>query len=700
MTIDSKRHQGNDPATEFMILDILAGILNYSDNPGQMGKYLTETIRELVGGKLIALYQHIHECTDSHRLVSLAPERYISWDGLHYFEDLCTAGHEINRSTLWTRNPEYPAIAGILEKMDCDSVVAVPLSVADHRMGILFIVQLLDNNRIREILRSFDTLSPVIALVLRNALFYETQEEIILERTHELAISEHRFRTLADLAPVGIFRIGTDTGLSFVNRKWLEITGLEHDNASHEAWYSMIHNDDREWLMKHFAETMRYRRSFSVEYRIIRSSDNRTLTVKGEGIPEYDEIGDFCGFICTLTDITDILREQEEKQKLERQLAQSQKMESIGRLAGGIAHDFNNMLSVIIGYSDIILETLSPANDFFEEISEINSAALRSKEMTAQLLAFSRKQVIDPEPLSLGGLLPQMVKTLKRLIGEDIDLEIRIGDSGWLIYSDKSQIDQLVMNLAVNARDAMPDGGKILIETENKYLDNRTCPIHPEMQPGHYVILTFSDNGKGIQKDTLPHIFEPFFTTKEKGKGTGLGLATVYGIVNQNNGLISVYSEEGFGASFRIILPAVPDHKNTVPEKKNKPLSRGTGLVLLVEDDESLRNMIKMMLTNLGYDSVEFDLPEKAVEFCVNDDRHIDCLVTDVIMPGMNGKEMALKIMETRPDIKVLFMSGYPEDIISDKGVLNKGIRFIHKPFMMKDFAERLRDVTGSENQG
>jgi len=695
MIHDSIELQKDREATRFMIMDMLEGILNYSDHPGQMGRYLTETIRELVGGKIIALFQHVHGDLESHRLISITPERYKNFDGLNYFEDLCACGHDIKKSTLWTKESGSPKIKEILDKIECDSIVAIPLSVADHRMGILFIVQLLDKQRIKEILRSFDSLAPVVGLVLRNALFYESQEEIIFERTHDLAISEHRFRTLADFAPVGIFRFTADRDLVFVNRKWSEITGLSQKDADHDTWKSIIHPDDREFLMKHFTETVSSKKAFSVQYRIKRH-DGKIITVIGEGVPEYEQNGEFCGYIGTLIDITEKIQEQQERQKLEKQLNQSQKMESIGRLAGGIAHDFNNLLSVIIGYSDLILENLEPGNEFFEEISEISHAAIRSKEMTSQLLTFSRKQVIDPKPMSLGNLLPQKIKTLKRLIGEDIELEIKIGDKGWLINSDPTQLDQLIMNLAVNARDAMPDGGRIRIETLQEDFDEEAARIYPGMAPGAYVSLMFSDDGMGIPKDTLPHIFEPFFTTKEKGKGTGLGLATVYGIVNQNKGFINTYSEEGHGTAFKILIPAFPEYENPIHKKNVSPVRGGTGLILLVEDDEALRNMTKLMLTNLGYDVIAFAWPEQAIEFCRKDKRQIDCLLSDVIMPGMNGRDMAIKIKIMRPDIKVLFMSGYPEDIISDKGVLKKGVSFIHKPFMLRDFAAKINDVISS----
>ncbi|MHB8910114.1 MAG: PAS domain S-box protein [Syntrophales bacterium] len=408
-----------------------------------------------------------------------------------------------------------------------------------------------------------------------------------------------------------------------------------------------------------------------------------------------DDAGQPVGMWAIVRDITERRRAEEEKTKLESQLRQAQKMESVGRLAGGVAHDFNNMLSVILGYAELIRARLTDDDPLLKEIQAIEKAAGHSRDVTRQLLALSRKQIIEPRLLNLNDLIASSQNTLSRLIGEDIDLRFYPDKNLHLINFDPTQVDQILVNLVVNARDAMPDGGKLTIETINIRLDDAYCRKHLGFKPGQYVLLALSDDGVGMDKELQSHLFEPFFTTKEVGEGTGLGLATVYGMVKQNGGFINVYSEPGQGSTFKIYIPSVGEVEKKREETEEVPMAYGTGIVLLVEDEEMVREIAQEILEEIGYTVLSAATPQEAVFLCEDEDTVIDLLLTDVVMPGMSGKELKKAIEVIRPGIKVLFMSGYTANVIAHRGVLEKGVHFIQKPFSMKDLAQKVREAIG-----
>jgi len=381
-------------------------------------------------------------------------------------------------------------------------------------------------------------------------------------------------------------------------------------------------------------------------------------------------------------------------EKLEEQLRQSQKMESVGRLAGGVAHDFNNMLGVIIGLADIILMKMAPDNPFHAHLTEIRKAGERSADLTRQLLTFARKQTIEPKVLDLNETVEAMLKMLGRLIGEDIELLWKPGRDILQVKVDPSQIDQLLANLCVNARDAIEGVGKITIETDAAQFDEAYCADHAGFVSGDYVQLTVSDNGCGMDQETLGFVFEPFFTTKEMGKGTGLGLASVYGIVKQNNGFINVYSEPGQGTTFKVYLPRHTSKSAPLPEKVlAQPTERGHETILLVEDEPVILRMTTTMLEMLGYTVIGAETPGEAIrqahEYC----GRLDLLLTDVVMPKMNGRDLAGNLLSHYPNLKCLFMSGYTADVIAHHGVLDEGMQFIQKPFSVKDLGGKLREA-------
>lgn len=383
-----------------------------------------------------------------------------------------------------------------------------------------------------------------------------------------------------------------------------------------------------------------------------------------------------------------------EREQLKAQLLQAQRLETVGRLAGGVAHDYNNMLNVISGYSEMAIEKVSPEDPLREDLDEIFTAAKRATEVTRQLLAFARKQIISPKVIDLNQGVENMLRLLHRLIGEDIELVWSPGQSLWPVKIDPSQIDQIMANLCVNARDAIDDVGKVTIETCNVVFDQAYCSDHPGSTPGEYVMLAISDDGCGIEQENLGNVFEPFFTTKGVGEGTGLGLSTVYGIVKQNNGFIQVFSQLGKGTVVKIYLARSTE---TIDEdSKEDPIDIPSGrgeIVLLVEDEPSMLSLAKQMLEGLGYAILKADKPGRAKELFEACKDKIDLLVTDVILPDMNGAELADQLRSINPDLKCVFMSGYTENMIARHGVLKEGIHFIQKPFTVVDFAFLLRKV-------
>ncbi len=527
-----------------------------------------------------------------------------------------------------------------------------------------------------------------------------THTDITERKQAETALreSEERYRTLVSNLPGLAYRCLNDEHwtMLFFSDEIERMTGYpaaDFINNAVRSYASIIHPDDCAMVDRAVQAGVVAHQPFEMKYRLIRS-DGVTIWVheKGQGI--YDPKGDLVWLDGVIIDISRHIRAEEEQRTLQAQLLQSQKMELVGRLAGGVAHDFNNMLQTILGYSELSLAKVEATNPVHEELLEIRKAAIRSADLTRQLLAFARKQTANPKILDLNDTVSGMLKMLQRLIGEDIDLAWLPGHNLWPVKIDPSQLDQILANLAVNARDAIADTGKITIETENVSLDSSYCADHPEALPGEYVLLAVSDNGCGMDTETLAQIFEPFFTTKEQGKGTGLGLATVDGIVRQNNGFVNVYSEPGQGTTFSIYLPSFTSE--TVPtetSRAEKKPAGGTETVLLVEDDGAILNLGKTILQRLGYTVLAANTPMMAIQLAQEQVGEIHLLITDVVMPEMNGRELVQRLSALRPAMQCLYMSGYTANVIAHHGVLDPGIHFIQKPFSMGDLARAIRET-------
>uniref|UniRef100_A0A832EJ33 histidine kinase n=1 Tax=Desulfacinum infernum TaxID=35837 RepID=A0A832EJ33_9BACT len=406
----------------------------------------------------------------------------------------------------------------------------------------------------------------------------------------------------------------------------------------------------------------------------------------------------FVGAVHVMHDITDRKNAHEERVKLQEQLQQAQKLESVGRLAGGVAHDFNNLLIIILGYGEMVLNKLHPQDPMRHWVKEMLGAANRAAGLTRQLLAFSRKQTLQPVVLNLNDVLRNLEKMLRRLIGEDVSLEMLLAEDLARVVVDPGQIEQVIMNLAVNARDAMPQGGTLLMETANVVLNDAYASSHPGVTPGAYVRLAITDTGCGMSKEIMARIFEPFFTTKERGKGTGLGLSTVYGIVKQSGGHIFVYSEPQRGTTFTIYLPATEAEAQPVPANPGEVRTVGHGEhILVVEDDQSLRKMMVGLLSELGYKVTPAANAGEALLLVEEVGLNPDLIITDVVMPTMSGKQLIDRLQRTRPDLKVLYMSGYTDNAIVHYGILDPGTPFIQKPFTRDALGMKIRELLDTD---
>ncbi len=506
------------------------------------------------------------------------------------------------------------------------------------------------------------------------------------EAAESLRQSESGFRSMVEDAPYGIFRCHSNGKLLSANPAFQRMLRYDHpDELLQTNLVEDVFDSPSEFQkLKNLVDDGKEFKDVAVE---LRRKDGNKITVRcrgrsvtdPEGLPSFDVFAE---------DVT-------EKRILERQLQMAAKMEAVGRLSGGVAHDFNNLLGVIIGYSQLFKRKLDPQSPLREHAEEIEKAGQRAAALTRQLLAFSRQQVLTPAVLNLNDLVAEMLKMLPRLIGEDIAVSTSLAADLGRVKADHGQIEQVIMNLAVNARDAMPSGGQLRIETANRELDQGYVRHHPGARPGQYVMLSVVDSGTGIDAETLAHIFEPFFTTKELGKGTGLGLATVYGVVKQSEGYVWVDSELGKGASFQIFLPRVEEEQTAqVPMKTLEGQGAGASeTILLVEDSEPLRKLTRSFLESHGFDVLVAQNGEEAIDVEARTSKKIHLLLTDVVMPGINGRVLAERLHLKQREMKVLYISGYTDSFIAIHGVLERGMTLLNKPYTEDELVQKVRET-------
>ena len=484
----------------------------------------------------------------------------------------------------------------------------------------------------------------------------------------------------------GVYRTTPEGKLLVVNHALVKMLGYD---SSQELLARNLATDvfeQGEYTPLLFDQPGRQKQITKMEARL-RRKDGGSLAVEISGRPVRDDSGKVLYFEVIAEDISHM-------RGVEQRLRHVQKMEAIGRLAGGIAHDFNNVLGVIVAYSEMLVEKLHDSEELYSLVLSITKAVERGGALTRQLLAFSRQQVLDPQVLSLGEYLGSVRDMLTRVIGEDLQLNIVIGDPHLHVKVDPTQIEQVIMNLVVNARDATPDGGRLTIETTEVDIDDEYCSRNPEARAGRHVMLAVSDTGCGMSSEVLSRIFEPFFTTKEQGKGTGLGLATIYGIVKQSGGHINAYSEVGRGTTFKIYLPATleeAEKHEAITAENMAP--RGVETILVVEDEESLRTVTREYLSNKGYQVIVAEDFEKALEAARDGSLLIDLLMTDVVLPGSSGPKLADRLAATRPNMKVLFVSGYTADALVHGDLHRDDFAFLSKPFSLNTLARKIRSV-------
>jgi len=567
---------------------------------------------------------------------------------------------------------------GEVESVGAPSVdwLGVPLKSGTTAFGVLVVQSYTENVRFNE--KQKDILT-FVSQHVATAIERKRTEEALRE-------SEARYRKQVQGAVYGIYRSSLDDRFLEVNPALAAMLG--YDSAEELLALKLsrdVYADPRERgrLIQSYRHSERVE---NVETRW-RKKDGTPMEVRLSGRAVLDAKGDAESFEMIAEDVT-------ERRSLEQQLRQSQKMEAVGRLAGGVAHDFNNLLTVIKGYSELMLEKTTPGGPLRAEVEEVKKAADRAASLTRQLLAFSRQQVLAPKILDLNAAVGNMEQMLRRLLGEDIELSTALGEKLGQVKADPGQVEQVIMNLAVNSRDAMSRGGKLTIETANAVLDENYMREHGRVKPGRYVMLAVSDTGAGMDEETRSRIFEPFYTTKEMGKGTGLGLSTVYGIVKQSEGYIWVYSEAGLGTTFKVYLPRIDESA----EDSQKLAALGTGdqgteTILLVEDEDGVRSLVKQLLSRQGYTVIETSQGSEALAECERHTGPISLLLTDVVLPQMSGRELAERLKALRPGMKVLYMSGYTDDAVLRHGVIGQETAFLQKPFTTSSLARKVRDV-------
>ena len=525
--------------------------------------------------------------------------------------------------------------------------------------------------------------------LLENQAEQESQFKKALEK------SEEKYRSIFENSVEGLFQSTPEGRFISVNPAFAKMLGY----ASPEDLMANISDIASQYYVNH-EDRHRYKQLLQktgivkfYEFKA-RCRDGSHLWVSDSTRAIYDPDGNIVRYEGQVTDITQLKQAEKEKSELEAQYRQAQKMESVGRLAGGVAHDYNNALTAIMGYTELAIMDSDPAGPLHADLNQVLKAGRRAQDITRQLLAFARKQTISPRVLNLNNNVESILKMLRRLIGEDIDL-VWLPETGlWSVKMDPSQIDQILANLCVNARDAIVGVGKITIETDTIVFDSAYCADHSGFIPGEFVQLSVSDNGCGMDKEILNNIFEPFFTTKDSDKGTGLGLSMVYGIVKQNNGFINVYSEPGKGTTIKIYLPRDEGKVVEIQEESTAKIPQGQGeTILLVEDDLPILELTEKILNSLDYTVLAADTPKGAMKLAREHTGKIHLLVTDVIMPEMNGLELSEHLQSLFPDLKYIFMSGYTANAIAHHGVLDEGVNFVQKPFSKNDLAKIIRKV-------
>jgi len=591
--------------------------------------------------------------------------------------------------------PGYDGIAAV--KLAQETRAETPVIVVSGTVGEEEAVKCLHVGATDYLLKQrLDRLVPAVQRAMREAEERRSRQEA----EHALRQRERRLSSIYEAVSDSLFYVGVEEDGRYrfisVNQAFVSTTGLDRNQVVGKRVDEVIPEPSLTLVLEKYGEAIRERRV--VRWEETSEYPKGRLTGDVSIAPVFDDAGNCAHLVGAVHDAT-------ERKQLEAQFRQAQKMESVGQLAGGIAHDFNNLLTVINGTAELVTAQLREGDPLHEDLREIRQAGERAAALTRQLLAFSRKQILQPRVINLDTVVAEMESLLRRLIGEDVELVVVPSEGLGHVKADPGQIEQVIANLAVNARDAMPQGGQLTIEIQNVKIDEEYARQHqyahqqgPAVQPGPYVMLVVSDTGMGMDEVTRQRSFEPFFTTKDPGKGTGLGLSTVYGIVKQSDGYIWVYSEVGQGTSFKIYLPQVAEVAGSTRRSPTVAPAHGTETILLVEDVGGLRKLAKRMLESAGYTVLTAANGEEALRVLERHEEQVHLMVTDVVMPGMSGRILAERFDRTRPGMKVLYMSGYTDDVVVRHGVLAEGMPFLSKPFTAAELIRKVREVLDSES--
>ena len=536
------------------------------------------------------------------------------------------------------------------------------------------------------------TITPVMCAEGQVANYIAIKQDVTRRRQAEEEFQKvrERLELALEAANEALWDWDVPSGRCYFSPRYYTMLGYEPGEfpAHYQSWEELLHPDDRQSAGEEVQRFLDRHEGFAIEFRLrTKTGEYRSLLCRGR-VVEADETGRPVRMVGTNSDIT-------ERNKLAEQVRHAQRMEAVGVLAGGIAHDFNNLLTVINGHCSLLLESAAETSPLAAPLAEIRDAGERAAGLTRQLLAFSRRQVLRPTVVNLNSIIQRLGTMLRRMVREDIRITTTLEPALGSVLADEGQLEQVVMNLVVNSRDALPGGGEITIETGNFYADASYAQAHPDVSPGAYVMLAISDTGTGMDEETRSHLFEPFFTTKPVHKGTGLGLSTVYGIVHQSGGWIWVYSEPGKGSTFKVYLPRTEQSAEPSEQQASaRQVPRaGTETVLIVEDEPALLKLAANSLKKHGYSVLTASRGPAALEIAAQHPGPIHLLLTDVIMPEMNGRELSDALTRTRPGMRVLFMSGYTDDVISTSGVLDRDVAYLQKPFSPNELARRVREV-------
>lgn len=605
----------------------------------------------------------------------------------------CCAGKALaHRNTVFMEGPSAICrFCALSDECEDSCAYCSCLTYGSRVYGVLSVAISSNSPTYQEEMMFLETVAANVSLMLHAA---ETEKDKI-DADRNRKESQQQLELALKGANLGLWDWNLLTGDVRFSGQWPEILNCLPDGTEFQinSWDSLIHPGDMPRVETVLKDHIEGKTPFyESEHRLkTRTGEWKWVLDRGR-IVEFENDGTPVRATGTILDISARKMSEEERENLEVQLRQAQKIESIGRLAGGIAHDLNNLLSPIIGYSEMVLFEIPEDEPMFEDVAQIREAAHRAKELTQQLLAFSRKQVLRMKAVDLNEIVLDSKSMLRRLIREDIKVDFEIQPEIGSVMADSTQIQQILMNLALNAGDSMPNGGKMTIGTSNVFLDEEFQKHHPVIDVGDYVLLSVSDVGIGMDEETISRIFEPFYSTKEKGRGTGLGLATVYGIVKQHGGYIWAYSEPEQGSIFKVYLPRTKNKTSKRQALTSKPVSAyGSERILVVEDEHAVRKLTCKILRKQGYDILEAESATHALQYAANPENPIQLLLTDIVMPDMNGKELYTNIQKIRPEVKVLYMSGYTNDVIAHHGILDKGIRFLQKPFSVDRLTKKIR---------